>query len=261
MPRHTLVALDEDGAMTDVEVVLANNDRVTVRVGDLFLKIDADHDRGHVEFEALERAPVPTPEVVWHQPPVLALKALAGQTLGKLGEQPTATPAAWAAVGAALRVLHDAPPPARTGPTIDDLRAKLDASCTWLRRNAVLSADVIEQNRRRAERVLRPHEARNIHGDLHLEHVFVDGDEVTGIIDWSEARQGDPLFDLASLTLGNERMLNDLLLGYGEPVDRTVVEGWWSFRCLTAIRWLQENGYGEAADLPEAEILRSITSP
>jgi aminoglycoside phosphotransferase (APT) family kinase protein len=27
--------------------------------------------------------------------------------------------------------------------------------------------------------------------------VFVDGDEVTGVVDWSEASQGDALFDVA----------------------------------------------------------------
>jgi hypothetical protein len=39
--------------------------------------------------------------------------------------------------------------------------------------------------------------------------VFVDGDEVTGVIDWSEASQGDALYDLASLTLGHEEHLGD----------------------------------------------------
>ena len=69
---------------------------------------------------------------------------------------------------------------------------------------------VISSNRRLAETVLRPHAPAFIHGDLHLEHVFVDGDEVSGIIDWSEARGGDALFDIASLTLTNEAHLDDL---------------------------------------------------
>jgi aminoglycoside phosphotransferase (APT) family kinase protein len=41
-----------------------------------------------------------------------------------------------------------------------------------------------------------------MHGDLQITHIFTDGDEVTGVIDWSEAAPGDPLFDLATLTLG-----------------------------------------------------------
>jgi aminoglycoside phosphotransferase (APT) family kinase protein len=38
------------------------------------------------------------------------------------------------------------------------------------------------------------------HGDLQITHVFADGDEITGVIDWSEAGQGDALFNLATPT-------------------------------------------------------------
>jgi aminoglycoside phosphotransferase (APT) family kinase protein len=31
-----------------------------------------------------------------------------------------------------------------------------------------------------------------IHGDLQITHVFVDGDQVTGVIDWSEAAPATP---------------------------------------------------------------------
>src|SRR3954447_13549936 len=94
-----------------VEIVLANNDRVTLRVGDVFVKIDADQRRTDVEVEAMAMAPVPTPEILWRKPPVLALAALPGTALGHLGEPSTAPPAAWAAAGAATRTLHDAPLP------------------------------------------------------------------------------------------------------------------------------------------------------
>jgi aminoglycoside phosphotransferase (APT) family kinase protein len=30
------------------------------------------------------------------------------------------------------------------------------------------------------------------HGDLQITHVFVDGDEITGVIDWSGAAQAMP---------------------------------------------------------------------
>src|SRR6202042_431204 len=60
---------------------------------------------------AMAMAPVPTPEVLWRKPPVLALAALPGTALGRLGEPSTTSPAAWAAAGAAARMLHDAPLP------------------------------------------------------------------------------------------------------------------------------------------------------
>lgn len=242
-----------------VEVVLANNDRVTVRVGDTFLKIDADPARTDVEVEAMGLAPVPTPEILWRKPPVLALAALRGRTLGRLGQPSSASPQAWVAAGAAIRRLHDAPLPPWQGGGVDQLAARLADGCDWLIANDVLAIDVVARNRRLAEAVLRPWTPAFIHGDLHLEHVFVDGDEITGIIDWSEARQGDPLYDLASLTLANEDHLDEVIAGYGIEIDRELIRGWWAWRCLVAVRWLVENGYGSADQLPEVDVLRSLS--
>src|SRR4051794_24568108 len=99
----TMVDVDE------VEVVVAHRERATLRVGDVFVKIDADQSRTDVEVEAMAMAPIPTPEVLWRKPPVLALAALPGTALGRLGEPSTASPEAWAAAGGAARVPHHAP--------------------------------------------------------------------------------------------------------------------------------------------------------
>jgi aminoglycoside phosphotransferase (APT) family kinase protein len=248
---------DEDVGMERVDVVLANSDRVTLRVGDVFLKVDADPSRTEVEVEAMARAPVPTPAVLWHRPPVLALTALPGRSLGRLEEPSTASPAAWTAVGTALRALHDTPPPPWPSKDADELGARLEAECDWLIANEVLPPDIVSTNRRLAEAALRPWTPVFIHGDLHTEHVFVDGDELTGIIDWSEAAPGDALYDLAILTLAHPERLDDLLAGYGADVDREALRAWRSWRCLTAIRWLYENGYGPPDEFPEVAVLRS----
>ena len=58
--------------MKKVEVVVAHDERTTLRVGDVFLKIDADQTRTDVEVGAMAMAPIPTPEVLWRKPPVLA---------------------------------------------------------------------------------------------------------------------------------------------------------------------------------------------
>ena len=164
-----------------VEVVLANDDRVTLRVGNLFLKIDADQGRADVEVAAMASAPVPTPEIAWRKPPVLAVAALPGRALGRLGEPSSASPAAWAAVGAVLRTLHEAPLPPWPGKSVDELAQRLDQECDWLTANGVLPVEVITRNRRLAETALRPWTPVFIHGDLHISHVFVDGAKVTGI--------------------------------------------------------------------------------
>ncbi|WP_344619590.1 hypothetical protein [Dactylosporangium salmoneum] len=57
--------------MEEVQVVVAHDERATLRVGDVFLKIDADQTRTDVEVEAMALAPIPTPQVLWRKPPVL----------------------------------------------------------------------------------------------------------------------------------------------------------------------------------------------
>jgi aminoglycoside phosphotransferase (APT) family kinase protein len=243
--------------VVEVEVVVAHSERATLRVGDVFLKIDANQTRIDVEVAAMAMVPVPTPEILWRKPPVLALAPLAGTALGSLYDSSTASSAAWAAAGVAVRALHDAPLPPWPGRSVDELASRLDGECEWLVAKDVLPVDVIKRNRRLAEAALRPWTPRFIHGDLRLDHVFVDGGEVTGIIDWSEASQGDALFDLASLTLAHEEHLDDVLAGYGTDVDRDLIRAWSSWRCLCVVRWLFEQGFGPIETYPEIAVLRS----
>lgn len=247
-------------AADKVEVVVAHDERATLRVGDVFVKIDADRARLDVEVEAMALAPIPTPPVLWRKPPALALAALPGVALGHLGEPSTASPAAWAATGAALRRLHDAPLPPWPGPSIDDLASRLADECEWLITNDVLPTEMVTRNRRLAETALRPYTPVFIHGDLQVDHVFVDADRVTGVVDWSEASQGDALFDLATLTLGHPEHLDDVIAGYASHVDRELIRAWWSMRCLTSVRWLTEIGiYGPPESFPEIGVLRAHT--
>ncbi|HET9650289.1 MAG TPA: phosphotransferase [Microlunatus sp.] len=243
--------------MQEVQVVVAHSERATLRVGDVFLKIDADQTRTDVEVAAMARAPIPTPAVLWRRPPVVALAALPGQALGRLGEPSTASSAAWAAAGATIRRLHDAPLPPWPGQSLDAIAARLDTECAWLVTNGVLPTELVTRNRRVAEAVLRPWEPVFTHGDLQITHVFVDGDEVTGVIDWSEAARGDALYDLATVTLGHEEHLDDVVAGYGADVDLDVIRGWWSWRSLAAARWLIEHGFDPASPGAEFDVLRS----
>lgn len=242
----------------EVEVVVAHSERVTLRVGDVFLKIDGDQANLDVEVEAMALAPVPTPEILWRKPSVLAIAALPGTALGVLGKPSPASPAAWAAAGAAIRKLHDAPlPPWPARKSRDETAARLDSECEWLVTNGVLPTDLVERNREIAEAALRPWTPVFAHGDLQITHIFVDGDEVTGIIDWSEASPGDAMNDLAILTLGHEERLDDLLAGYGTEVDLDAIRAWWSLRSLLASRWLIEHGFDPDSPGCEFDVLRS----
>ena len=241
----------------EVEVIVAHSERATLRVGDVFLKIDADQTRVDVEVEAMAMAPVPTPEILWRKPQVLALLAVPGTALGRLGEPSTASPAAWAAAGAAVQMLHNAPLPPWPGQSLGEITSHLDGECEWLVANGVLPAGLVTRNRQVAEAALRPWAPVFTHGDLQVTHVFVDGDEVTGVLDWSEASQGDALYDLASLTHGHEEHHGDVVAGYGTDVDLDVIRAWWSLRSLLAVRWLAEHGFDPSTPGCEVDVLRS----
>ncbi|KOV37379.1 aminoglycoside phosphotransferase [Streptomyces sp. XY431] len=249
----------DEATVDEVEIVVAHSERATLRVGDVFLKVDADRARAEAEARVMALAPVPTPEVLWHRPPVLAIAALPGRALGCYGRPSPASPAAWAAAGAAVRTLHDAPLPPWPGRSADELAAALDVECAWLVANDVLPRDLVARNRRIAEAALRPWTPVFVHGDLQPSHVFLDGEEVTGIIDWSEAARGDALFDLAVLTLGHRERLGDVLAGYGAGPgpDLDVIRAWWVVRSLLAVRWLAEHGFDPSAPGCEIDVLRA----
>ena len=132
--------------------------------------------------------------------------------------------------------------------------------CEWLVANDILPACLVARNRRLAETALRPWTPVFIHGDLQVDHVFVAKDEVTGVVDWSEASRGDAHFDLATLTLGHPEHLGDVVAGYGTDVDLDLIRAWWSLRCLLNVRWLVEHGYGSPNGFPEVAVLRSAAT-
>src|ERR1700684_3273042 len=63
----TGMVIRHDGDVEEIEVVVAHNERATLRVGDVFLKIDADQTRTDVEVEAMAMVPIQTPEGLWRE--------------------------------------------------------------------------------------------------------------------------------------------------------------------------------------------------
>jgi aminoglycoside phosphotransferase (APT) family kinase protein len=156
-----------------------------------------------------------------------------------------------------VRTLHDAPLPPWPGLSPDEIATQLDDECARLVTDQVLPADLVRRNRDVADVALRPWAPVFTHGDLQVAHVFVDDDEITGVLDWSEASQGDALYDLATLTLGHEEHLADVVAGYGADVDLDVIRAWWSVRSLLAVRWLVEHGFDPSSPGAEVDVLRS----
>lgn len=257
--------------VNEIEVVVAHSERATLRVGDVFLKIDADQARIDREVNVMARAPIATPEVLWRKPPVLALAAVPGAALGVLTEPSRAPSAAWVSAGAAVRMLHNTalPPwqssqcqqrPVLSGRGAVEFPPLLNSECEWLVANGVVSSDVVRRTREVAEAALRPWTPVFIHGDLQIAHVFVDGEEVSGVVDWSEGGTGDAMYDLATLTLAHEEHLDDVVAGYAGDIEIDVIRAYWALRSLMEIRWLVEHGYGAAATLPEVAVLNSFSA-
>jgi len=102
----------------------------------------------------------------------------------------------------------------------------------------VVSANVVRRNPQVAEAALRSWTPVFIHGDLQIVHVLDDGDEASGVGDWSEGGQGDAMYNLATLTLAHEEHLDDVMAGYGGHIEIDVIRAYWSLRSLMEIRWL-----------------------
>lgn len=114
--------------------------------------------------------------------------------------------------------------------------------------NDVPPAALVTHNHQAAEAALRPCDPVFAHGDLQITHVFVDGRELTGVINLSVAGCGGARFRPATLTFGHAEHLRDVVAGYGTDVDLDVIRAWWSLPSLLAIRWLAEDGFPPAPD-------------
>jgi aminoglycoside phosphotransferase (APT) family kinase protein len=66
---------------------------------------------------------------------------------------------------------------------------------------------------------LEPGAPALLHGDLHPRHIYAEGNQFTGFIDWGDAAFGDPLFDLGRFSRAGVAATDALLRGYG--IERT----------------------------------------
>jgi len=88
-----------------------------------------------------------------------------------------------------------------------------------------------------------------MHGDLQAGHVLIADGALAGVVDWGDAGLGDPLYDLAVLTMGHRDRLEDVLTGYGADVERDVVTAFPHLRRLGSVRWMTEHGFDASGDI------------
>jgi hypothetical protein len=102
----------------EVEVVVAHNERATLRVGDVLLKIAADQRRTDARSR---RWP-------WRRS---RFRRSCGASR-RCSRSPLSRRLHEAAAGAAARMLHDAPLPPWPGPSLEEIASDLDGECEWL---------------------------------------------------------------------------------------------------------------------------------
>jgi aminoglycoside phosphotransferase (APT) family kinase protein len=222
-----------------------------------YLKADTVPDRANAEalvLLAAGEAGLPVPRVLDFEsgpPSVLVLERVDGDWLSSRRPE-----RAWAATGAALRHLHQLDVPGLR--TFGGAPSWGEALTQWVdgaRPSAlalgvdgrVLGRVATAVDRLRAT-TDQPDPA-TLHGDCAPIHVRLDDyDQVTGMLDFGDTGRGDPVFDLAVLTLRAPARLRAVLQGY-EPDEATRR---WMARALPIYRalrflgeacWLAEHGF------------------
>jgi aminoglycoside phosphotransferase (APT) family kinase protein len=161
----------------------------------------------------------------------------------------TPGPGLAAHVGQVLAALHDTPPDLLedTGlPSYDaeEYRRRRLAEVDRAATTGAVPTSLLSRWEKALEQVAQWRFAATlVHGDLSGEHVLVDGERVSGIVDWDEARIADPADDLAFLTVGASAPVVDTVLeaysqARAEPPDRHLLARAGLAAELALARWL-----------------------
>jgi aminoglycoside phosphotransferase (APT) family kinase protein len=222
----------------------------------VYVKADTSRERIASERAALAVASggsLPVPRVVAEATAsdayVLVIAAIDGNPLDTCSEQ------AWVDAGSLLARLHRLRPPpdmgrARYGPA--DLHQFIDGALETARSSgAVEDAALVKAGAQLGDLASRVDcgVVTFVHSDLQPEHVLVGSTgRIVGIVDWADAGTGDPLFDLAVLTLWDADRLGAVVAGYGNPPApsdemRTRIGMYWTLRHLASAGWLAAHGY------------------
>lgn len=231
-----------------VAIVSAHRERAVVRVGDVFIKVETNSLRSVSELDALATVTaVPVPKVLWHEdgpPHVMALSRVAGSPLATYGLASPFGEDVWRSVGAAVARLHQTTPATdeQVAAAMRSVAAHADHLASlreWCLDGGHGDPSVVTQLTSEAAAFFRDRTpvVGLLHGDLQPDHVFIDGGEISGVIDWADTGWGDVVADLAVLTIGYPSMLAAVLDGYGGSIDHEAVRAYWILRRFSVIKW------------------------
>jgi aminoglycoside phosphotransferase (APT) family kinase protein/8-oxo-dGTP pyrophosphatase MutT (NUDIX family) len=168
-------------------------------------------------------------------------------------------------MGEFLRTLHDMPREVYAAAGInDDLKARAELMATLdklLHRVLPLVPDEHrEAGRRLLVQVARRTPITLIHGDLGPAHLLSQDGSLTGVIDWTDARLGDPALDLAWVLYGSPELFAEAVATtYGvtdEELSRAL--GWHRLGPWYEVLWGQSTGEKEYVESGLQGILERI---
>lgn len=149
------------------------------------------HHRARAELATMRAAAaagVPVPrcvaEGVWRERPVMLLSWCPGEPMGEAlprEPDPARVERIARAFGRTQAAIHAVPVPAA-------LESAATSWLSWMPPDPALR-DILQREMGPASTLL--------HLDFHPLNVLVDGDEISGVIDWANTRSGDPRADLA----------------------------------------------------------------
>lgn len=237
----------------------------------IVLKVYAEADLLRRDWEATgaaRAAGVPTAEplaFVPGPPAVYAMRHVAGRPLSSRDG------AAAREAGAALARFHrlGAKPPFATGALRWDeqVLAWAGRDLAGLGRSGVLAGDEIAALWGRFVAARDRFAARPVallHGDLQPVHVLVAarGGRVVALLDFVDTQPGDPLHDLAVLTLWDAALTAPLLAGYATIPDdaatRALLADYRLLRQIGEVPWLLERDFAAYADRDIAAIRAAL---
>lgn len=238
--------------------------------GPVVVKVDTSMARHRKEDSVLRTAAhngLPVPTIVGAEdgpPSLLVLDRIDGVPL-----RPGVDGAAWRQAGRVLRRLHDLDWPAAAGPSGWSGRNWHDHFLWWVdhERDRLLAdhslpVTVVDQMHRYLSSTfvsMAEPDRHLLHGDCQADHYLVTpgSSRIAAVLDFGDAVLGDPVWDLAILTLGAPDMLGQVLRGY-RPEESTerrthqLLSAYQLIRRLGSARWMREHGQPHAPDLDAA---------
>lgn len=87
------------------------------------------------------------------------------------------------------------------------------------------------------------------HNDFHGGHIFTDGEKVTGVIDFTDARGEDPRWDLCmAMFFQNDEERKAFEQGYGEIASDPVIKDYLIFVAVCKLGWRYKHGHTNDED-------------